>query len=243
MMKQIVWQSPTHLMPLKKGVVHIWLVNLKLAAEKITELYSLLNADEQRKAERFKFPMHRERYIVSRAALRKILSLYLLISPAAIEFSYGEHGKPYILHQPLFFNMTNSNDFALYAISLEYELGIDVEGLTRAVDPLALAQSYFSLAEQSYLKQLSVAEQPLAFLKLWTAKEAFIKAIGKGLAFPLVKFSVDIEKERIAFIENEDVSEWHLKLFSPAEDFTAALAWQGKETEVIFFRDDKFLSQ
>ena len=181
--------------------VHLWSVDLHPAPERIEKYRRLLTPEEIVRAERFHFDRHRRRFIVRRGALRRLVGAYLSRDPAAVVFKEGDKGKPFVEQEKvsaserLHFNLSDSKDLALYAFTRGAELGVDVEILRPMPDGLNIAEHFFSLEEQEALRRVPASCQDLAFFNCWTRKEAYIKAIGKGLSEPLDRFSVTLRPE------------------------------------------------
>lgn len=235
----IQWQNPLTIPKLSAHEIHIWKAELDIDDTAREKLFALLSATEKARAARFKFPIHRERYIVSQGNLRKILSCYLAIAPEDIQFSQGAHGKPYATSEKnIYFNLSNSQNLALYAVLLDQEVGIDLEYFRDKVSYTELTERFFSTEEKNYFSKLPAEQQKEAFFRLWTSKEAFIKAVGEGLSFPLEDFTIDIEKPKIVTIKGDNAlaNTWHLKLFTPAEHYVAAVACQKCIEKWLFFQ-------
>ncbi|MES2945307.1 MAG: 4'-phosphopantetheinyl transferase superfamily protein [Pseudomonadota bacterium] len=121
-----------------------------------------------------------------------------LHSPKDWRFTAGSYGKPQLsagqLDIDLRFNLSHTHGMVAVAIAIGLDVGIDVERIERRVaDDMAIAEAYFSPSEQAQLHAITdPAQRRLAFIDLWTAKEAFIKALGRGLSMPLDSFSVDL---------------------------------------------------
>jgi len=177
------------------GAVQLWRISLSRALIEIDTLAQILSPDEQQRANRFKFDRHRWRFIAARASLRQILGQYLGQQPAMIQFEYGSTGKPSLLdsgaspdggtldpwlRRGLQFNLSHSEDLALLGITWEQTIGIDLEQI-RPVAVLELAERFFCPREMLWLSQLLLAQQIPAFFQIWTAKEAYLKAIGLGI--------------------------------------------------------------
>jgi 4'-phosphopantetheinyl transferase len=230
------WLRPSPNLRLLKNDVHVWRVRLDAIPSRVQQLIKVLSADEQRKARRFHFDKHRRRYVVSRAMLRIILGrFYLDLEPHKLEFRYGQYGKPYISdHFPgrkLCFNIADSHELAMYALTPNDDIGIDVEFQRELTDADDIATHYFSSGEIAAFQSLPEKTKQKGFYNCWTRKEAFIKAIGKGLSFPLDKFEVSLvpgETARIISIEGDAVKAklWTLESLDPGNGYIAALAVQ-----------------
>ncbi|MBI5657071.1 MAG: 4'-phosphopantetheinyl transferase superfamily protein [Geobacter sp.] len=174
---------------------HVWLMSLDLAADRITALRENLSPDEQSRCSRFVIQKVRDRFIAARGQLREILASYLSCAPAEIAFRYGEHGKPLLNaspQPPLQFNLSHSGEHALVAVTMHAAIGIDIEQLRSGRPLLKLAERFFSARESAELRSLPEQLQEDAFYACWTRKEAYLKAIGTGLATPLNAFDVTL---------------------------------------------------
>jgi 4'-phosphopantetheinyl transferase len=171
-------------------LVAVWEVSLTAGA--VDELEPLLSADERARARRFAFPRHRAAFVRGRAAVRGILAAYLDVEPAAVRFRYGERGKPELEPRgDLRFNVAHSDELALVAVTRGRDVGVDVERVDRERDR-RVARRFFAASEHAAIEALPERERDLAFLRCWTAKEAYVKALGRGLSLPLDSFEVTV---------------------------------------------------
>lgn len=179
--------------------VQVWQVGLQQAPATLAALQALLSPDEQQRAARFHFPADQRRYIVGRGTLRVLLGHYLQTPPAQLAFTYNAYGKPQLAGDaetlPLQFNLSHSGEHALYAITPQRIVGIDIEWMRANIEYRDLARHVFSPYEQAVLAALPVPEQRVAFYRGWTRKEAFIKARGMGLSLPLDQFDVPLQAD------------------------------------------------
>ena len=176
--------------PLLPGEIHIWPLSLasgQPAAERLLKrCRDNLDAVEMARAERLAHPAARRAFILTRGYLRELLGHYSGLSPPAIRFTYNPLGKPRLAEssedQGLVFNVSHSGELAVLAFGQDLPLGLDVEQLRprRRLERLA---AYCLAASEFALWQTAAAEQRLAqFTRYWTAKEAFVKATGQGIA-------------------------------------------------------------
>lgn len=185
--------------------IHLWYAWLDQPTEKVEQLSTLLSQDEAARAARFHFERDRRRYIVGRGLLRTILGQYLKVAPAHLQFRYGPHGKPALesgaLSSPgrgvskdagLHFNLAHSNEIALYGLARDHELGVDVEYIRPIPDLEQIVERFFAVQERDTLRTLPPEARPAAFYNGWTRKEAYLKALGDGLARPLDGFTVSL---------------------------------------------------
>jgi 4'-phosphopantetheinyl transferase len=166
--------------------VHVWRVPLDVPAGTLATLAALLGGDELVRAARFRLPRDRQRYLVAHGALRSILARYLRRGPARLRFGVGPHGKPHLRAgagtAPLRFNLAHADDLALVAVAWRREVGVDVEREHAARVDLDVAHRMFDAADAAALGRLAPAPRARAFFALWTAREAWAKATGVGLA-------------------------------------------------------------
>jgi 4'-phosphopantetheinyl transferase len=160
----------------------------------------ILDAQEQQRARRFHNALHRRRFVAGRVLLRSLLAECLKTEPSQVRLRYGQHGKPELVDSSLRFNVSHSENTAVYAIGENVRLGIDVEILRPVPDAEALAKRYFSLAEQRDFALCPAEKKSMAFLTLWTRKEAYIKAIGEGLSHPLDAFDITLGRDEPACV-------------------------------------------
>jgi 4'-phosphopantetheinyl transferase len=217
--------------------IHLWRADLAALIPQIPRLQPLLSADEQHRADRYVFAHHRQRYIVARSLLRLMLSRYTGIAAADLEFNYAANGKPSLV-QPLSlqFNLSHSQDKAMYAVGADRSLGVDLEFL-RPVDHLIpISRRFFSEAELRWLEAETDNAQALMFFRLWTAKEAYLKATGVGIS----------QLQHICLTQSptgclqlcpgqngmQNNHPWQLLEFSPCTEYHAALAYTGMPAQI-----------
>jgi len=224
--------------------IHIWVASLEMAHQFLDEPFTLLAPDEKARAERFYFERDRNRFIAGRCLLRMIIGGYLGMDPSQIEFAYREAGKPVLKSGPqgkkLQFNLSHSNDLALYIFSRNHEVGIDVEYTHPMPDTDDFAEKFFSTRETELINSLRGEEKDAAFFKLWTCKEALLKANGSGLTMPLSHMEISLNSDGSAALSSvggnrEQALRWHLQAFDPAPGYQAAFAVEGYKGQAISF--------
>jgi 4'-phosphopantetheinyl transferase len=159
--------------------------------------YQILAVEEKQRAQRFHFDRDRERYVIARARLRRILASVLDIAPATVQLTTGAFGKPCLAGAQalsgLQFNISHSGNRALCGIAWNQSIGVDIECWRPMRDADALVRRFFSPEEVAWYESLPLVARHQAFFDGWTRKEAFVKALGRGLSFPLRSFSVSLE--------------------------------------------------
>ncbi|MHB1946584.1 MAG: 4'-phosphopantetheinyl transferase family protein [Gammaproteobacteria bacterium] len=212
---------------LKSQTVDLWHVLLTDLVSQEDRFLALLSPDEVQRANRFRFPHHRARFILARGILREILSLYTGQSPKEIVFEYGPRGKPYLKdnHLDLQFNVSHSDDVAVYAITQHAEVGVDIQKIEEGHHE-SVAKRFFSEEENKQLQRLSEVERAQGFCQLWASKEALIKAVGEGLYVPLGDFSVALHKKSqwITLIHEQQTQTLYLENFVTFPEYKAAFA-------------------
>lgn len=194
--------------------------------------YHLLSAEEKTKANKFLFKADKERYILARGILRKLLSTYLNIPNAAINFMYNPYGKPFLTNNNgLQFNMSHSKDKVLLGFTYQSMIGVDIEMKSKTVDFDAVAKRFFHDNEFHLLSALGDKDKKDLFFNIWVIKEAFIKAIGKGLSSNMENLEVKSIASDMPIIALHDHSEnfvsWQLRLLPIMPDYAAAIAVNG----------------
>jgi len=182
------WPEPSAFPTLSGDAVHVWAVPLDRSWASAPELSHVLSPDERARANDFALREPRQVFVASRAALRSLLGRYLHLPPEHVQIVLEPIGKPRLGGGEFHFNLAHSGNLALIAATRGCEIGVDVE-LVRAVDPAhEIAARNFHPAEQAAIRAEGAAELPAVFMRLWTRKEAVLKAVGAGLGFPLDAF-------------------------------------------------------
>ena len=188
------WIRESPLAPLVGGEVRVLKVDLASAGRSDDDPTTLaewpiLADDEQARALRFVRPRDRRRFVICRGSLRVIMSHLLGVAAQRVAFQAGPGGKPALVaaddssdSPSLRFNVSHSADLALIAVSLDRELGVDVEQIRPIAEAARIVESYFTAAEQIEFRSLDPTLRDAAFMRGWTRKEAVLKAQGVGLA-------------------------------------------------------------
>jgi 4'-phosphopantetheinyl transferase len=226
---QDIWGSSRPRL-LQAGEIDVWSTCLRGDSSSIQALFEILSPDERQKANKYVFAKDRDRFVVARGTLRKILGGYLTISPSRVSFSYNRYGKPFldVEDRAIRFNVSHSQELALFAVTREQEVGIDVEFIDDRIAILKTAQSVFSPTEISKLEALPANLQTAAFFSGWTRKEAILKAMGEGFSFPAKQLTISelFGESKISF--SIDKPDWSLMSLPSEPNYMAALAVEGK---------------
>lgn len=223
-------------------MVHVWPVRTLAPNPVVERFQAFLAPDETDRAGRFRFERLRRSFILARGALRILLGRYLKIAPGDVAFRYGSKGKPTLAAPSLLhFNASHSGDLALFAFTLDCEIGIDVELLRPMPDMEDVARRFFCTEETAELMSLPAPRREDSFFLCWTRKEAYIKATGEGLSTPLDAFRVTLQPDepaRLVHLARDPVAAaaWTLHDLKPAPAYAASLAYRDRPRPVETFK-------
>ena len=221
--------------------VHVWPIELAISPVQRAKYFSSLAEGEKSRATSFSLPHLQERYIVGRGKLRRILARYLGCKPSEVAFSYTSYGKPFLRDEAedgIRFNLSHWEDHALRAVTRSRAIGVDLERIRPDFATDEIAQRFFAEREWRELRAIPEAERAAAFFRCWTRKEAFIKAIGEGLSFPLDAFAVSLAPGKLAALywlrdDPNGVERWRLHDLAAPPGFFAALAVEAGAERVL----------
>jgi 4'-phosphopantetheinyl transferase len=240
------WEAATPKPILREHEVHVWLSESGQESRG-QNLLGVLSTEEVERAERFHFSPDRDRFVRGRGVLRMLLGRYLGVDPPRLRFRYNGYGKPALAGDwqgsGINFNMSNSGDIVLYAFALGHEVGVDVEHVHPGFAGEEVATSFFAPPEVEALRRTPPEARAAAFFSCWTRKEAYIKARGEGLSFPLDGFavSVDTGAREVAlevFGDAQESRRWTIISLLPAQGYVAALAAEGGGWRLNCWRAD-----
>ncbi len=238
---QELWPPPPRDWGLNRWDVHVWSAALDQPQDHVRYLAETLNEAERARAHAIVVARARQRFVAARGLLRQLLASYLHISPLEVQFAYGQWGKPEVVadlwDQPLHFNVTHSGGLALFAVTRLGKVGLDVEQIRRVSKSEHIVSRFFSPAEQAAIQALPEALREEAFFACWTRKEAFIKATGVGLRFPLASFDVSVssqEPTRLLRVDGDQQAPDHWSIYSmtPAPGYIGALVVEGQPRQL-----------
>jgi len=199
----------------------------------------LLDDAERGRAARFVFDRDRRRFIAAHAWVRLVLGRCLDRAPASLRFAASSHGKPHLVDPPIDvrFNLSHAGERALLALTVGLDVGVDVEE-ERPIEILDLARRFFAAAESDTLVALPAPEQHAAFFRCWTRKEAFVKALGEGLSFPLDAFEVSLADEDSPQLLRASraphaLRDWRIRALRMEPGYAAALAAEAGDWRIV----------
>jgi 4'-phosphopantetheinyl transferase len=211
------------------GDVDVWTVRVPEHLDRLRDYCDLLDENERRRCAAFRFEHLRDAYAVRHGVLRIVLAKYLGVQPRDVEFGFGEAGKPFVARpaKPIQFNMSDSGDLAVIAVTQGAEVGIDVELMKAEAPPWEIA-AQLAPAERAALEAERSGEAKTRLLyRIWTRKEAYLKGLACGLGFALDAFAVPTSPA-----ESWELNNWSGRDFSPAEGYAGSLLVHGRLGEV-----------
>lgn len=199
--------------------VHIWRTALNQEPAIVRKLKEVLSDDELERASRFYFEKDKNQFIVGHGFLRRTLARYIDIDPVDLRFLYGPSGKPSLTkdHGPIRFNMSHSENLAVVAVTLDREIGIDVEFIHEIVEIDELADHFFNSLETGVREWSSSEMKRDEFFRCWVDQEAYLKALGSGLA----NWS-----EQIQILRNQESSYGILPLANRSAELCHWFLWE-----------------
>ena len=222
--------------------IQVFPVSIQAPVRVVDQFRSLLSSDEAARAARFRFEHLQHSFILARGALRILLGRYLNTPPRDLEFRYGAKGKPALAGSAsLQFNASHSGDLALFAFTLDCDLGVDIEAVRPMPDLEDVARRFFSTDEAAELMALSPGQRDQAFFLCWTRKEAYIKATGEGLSAPLDAFRVTLrpgDPARMVHLECDPIAAqaWTLHDLALDTRYAGALAYRDSPRPLETFK-------
>jgi 4'-phosphopantetheinyl transferase len=215
--------------------VHLYCLDFAPYLEAVSRLSEWLSEEERQRAARLRFADGRDRFILSHAYTRFVLARYLGIHPRDVEFGTSETGKPWVvgesggMEERFGFNLSHCKTYVVVAVAPTLLVGVDVEEHRPNMDALGIAKRYFAPKEFAVFETLAEEEIEPYFLKIWTCKEAFVKAIGLGLSYSLNRFqAIGLQDNRPELIGIEPdygpSSAWSLRTCRPAQEVHIAIA-------------------
>lgn len=208
---------------LKPNEIHIHLLQTGSVGFKtpVKDLLSFLPVEERWRYAQFDLEDRRREFLWSRLLVRLVLASFLDKNMRDLNFGYQGNGKPFLKNEEIQFNLSHAEGFIACSVA-QRRLGVDVEKRKRRGRGEKrwnlLAGRYFSTAEREYLLSQDRASRSNTFFRIFTMKEARVKASGEGLSLPLVDFSVPLPLREISAT---GPWEYFTKFLEPNEIFLA----------------------
>lgn len=234
----LVWNQPGVIPELGEHDIHVWAARLDEHIDRLSEYRALLSDREQSRVSRLRVARTPERYILSRGILRRLLQRYSGQPSSSLAFQFGPKGKPSLRPiggKTLSFNNTDSADLAIYAFAWNRELGVDVERRPRRVRAERISRRRFADSEAACILSQAADQIDNTFLSCWTRKEAWGKAIGTGIHYPMRDVILCEQMSKAIIDINDSSSQWRLMQFNVDEASTACLVAQHTDWQVRAF--------
>ena len=222
------------------ATVDIWRAHMAVPPGQVSHLSLCLDEQEQDRASRFHFDRDRDRFLIARGLLRHILAGYLDADPGRIRFGYAREGKPFLPeHRDLHFNLSHAADQLVLGVAHGCELGVDIERVFSEGVMHEVCGTVLSRPERMAFQGLDASQRRDWFVRLWTRKEAYIKADGRGMSLPLGRIDVATRPDRVRLLDDgsDDWAlsrHWVLRELAVASGFAAALATDGLDAQVAY---------
>ena len=235
------WLTAPEDLSLNSDEVHLWRASLNMTDAHVKALQNLLSDDELKRADRMHFIKNRDHFIICRGLLRTLLGGYLKREPFELSFYYGRYGKPELDYKSdgkaLRFNVSYSHEVALLAFTYGQRMGVDIEYVRPDLLVEDMAEHSFSPREIAILKTYPEYMRQSVFFKCWTLKEAYLKALGTGLARDLKQCEVltdkgDIFKPHKRFMEPREGISVSLMDLDVGSGYAAALVVEGHDWQL-----------
>jgi 4'-phosphopantetheinyl transferase len=228
--------------PVARRAVSAWMVSWPSGP--IERCLGALSMDERARAGRFAFERDRHCYIVTRGVLRALLACQLAADAASLKFAYDAFGKPSLsgLWTGLVdFNVSHSAGASVVALSRVGPVGVDIERVRPVEDRDRLADRTFAAAESVAIRNVASGDRDRAFFTCWTRKEAFVKATGQGLSYPLHEFIVSVDADAPSPLlevqgDRFEARHWTLRDLPAFERCVSALAVRAVPTAINVHR-------
>ena len=236
-----MWLKSPNCLTLNTSDIHLWKQNLKVSDLEVNKCFEILNQEEKIKAKKFFFEEHKRRFIVARGTLRTILGRYLNTPASTIEFTYSSQGKPRLTNKlgedKLQFNLSHSYDLAIYGVTYNCVIGVDIEHIRPILEIKKLAKRFFCSREYNYISLLTSPELEKTFFKLWTAKEAYLKATGEGIGRGLdkVEVSLDSYPQLLKLPNNQSLLNWTIFFLIPHPSYQGAVVFRANEWKLSYW--------
>jgi 4'-phosphopantetheinyl transferase len=225
----------------KNEEIHTWFFNINQSMVVVKNFYRILSAEEKYKISKIRIEELRNRQIITKGTLRVLLSNYFDCEPLDIEFQTNNYGKPEViplLNTPnISFNLSHSEDYLIVGLTKDHLFGIDLEKIVEIQNLDDVVGLCFSEYEKKWFRNLQPLQRPEIFYKIWTAKEAFIKAIGEGLSFSPNRISFDINPVKELKLNNilweKDTENWQITSFHPVKNTVSTIAANDKNLRLV----------
>jgi 4'-phosphopantetheinyl transferase len=227
-----------------RKTIDVWVIHTNESPIELEKLESLLSTEEQVRARRFVYERDAYQFRLCRALLRIGLAWNLGIPPQEVQLKEGSRGKPLLqIGSDLHFNVSHSGGLGLIAFTAIGEVGVDVEVIHEEIEVVEIASANFTLREASMISAAATeSDRARIFTRLWTRKEALLKATGLGIQEGLNEFDVsgpaDRPIELISLFNPSEQQYWFVRDIEINESFYGAIAAPAVEWSVHCWQVD-----
>lgn len=230
-----------------KADIHLWYLHTEDFLTQAAREYcnAVISPEEIQRAERFRLPEHRQRFVLTRGLVRAVLSHHCEdVSPAHWCFTTNAHGKPFIdlpaLSPQLSFNVSHSGQRIAVAVTEAADIGMDVETVNGQRSIEKIAHRFFAETEYLDLKHLPTDNQVDRFYNIWTLKESYIKALGVGMSLSLGNFAFELDDAlplvpRLDPVSQQQASDndmaWQFWLYNDVAGYRLAIASRSRKND------------
>jgi 4'-phosphopantetheinyl transferase len=220
---------------IKKDQIHLWVAYLSRWETRLNEMESLLDPSERIRAERLVIPKRRYEFILQRGILRSILSPYVDDKPERIQISASEDGKPFLPGNIIQFNLSHSNDLMVCGITSGTRIGVDIQHLYQMENFEQVMAKILTPSEMDLMHDTPENEKQELFFSIWTAKEAYLKALGTGLRTKVNAIQICWDQMNGAIFQIDDPADdrdWFIQEIEIESGYKSFLVVEGKEIQV-----------
>jgi len=215
-----------------------YIVDMNKFHHNLSLLWEYLSIKEQNQAKRYYNKLLTERYIISHGILRYILSYYVHQPASKLEFTSNIYGKPFLKDNQIQFNMSHSGNIACYVVTFNNQIGVDIEFQDNTIDIIEISELIFTPQEIELLKSLNYKAKYKSFYTFWTKKEALVKALGKGLSYPINKIETMglLSGKGILFPnENSELQQkWYCYELKVPKNYSGAIGTENKIDKIAY---------
>jgi 4'-phosphopantetheinyl transferase len=229
-----LWPSAPARPMLRVGEVHVWAASLEQSFASMAALEELLSPAERNRADRYRVDRERRRYVVAHGILRRVLAGYRSGDPRTLRFTTGKRGKPALSQETgptaIRFNLAHAEEVALIAVTLDREIGVDIERVQPMSELDSIVENFFSRRERDTLRGMETTAKENAFYRCWTRKESYAKAVDDCLSVVLRGFDTMPSPARAhlpVFDAAQDRRGGTVHELLPAEGYVGAVAIDG----------------
>ena len=226
--------------------VFTYIVDMDKYHDNLLLFWEYLSIKEQEQAKKYYNKVLANRYIISHGILRSILSYYVDQSPSSLELINNTYSKPFLKNSNIEFNMSHSRNMVCYVIAFNNKIGVDIEFYDNSIDIMEISEVVFTKKEIKLIKSLNNKEKYKIFYTFWTKKEALVKAIGKGLSYPINTIEVIklLSGKNILLTDrnNELQQKWYCYELEISKDYSGAIGIQNKIDDLVYLEmNDKLM--